>query len=122
MTPKPASVDAYIKTFPAAIQSRLQQIRTTIQKAAPKAVETIKYNMPTFVADGNLVHFAAFNNHIGFYPVPQGHKDFEKDLAAFKMGKGSAQFQHDEPLPLKLIARIVKYRMEELAVKKSVGK
>ncbi len=106
------NIDEYIAGFPADIQAMLQQIRATIAKSAPTADEAIKYAIPTFVLDGrNLVHFAAFKNHIGFYPTPTGIESFQKELSKYKQGKGSVQFPLDKPIPLALIARIVKFNM-----------
>jgi len=115
-------IDSYIAGFPEDIQKRLEQVRATIRKAAPKAEEAIKYAMPTFVLQGNLVHFAAFKNHIGFYPAPTGMAAFKKDLAPYKTGKGSVQFPLDKPMPLALITRIVKMRVQENLAKKSKKK
>ena len=108
-----SGIDKYIATFPKEIQSLLEQIRKTIRQAAPEADETIKYAMPTFVLDGNLVHFAAFKNHIGFYPAPSGIEAFKKELSVYKGAKGSVQFPLDRPLPLHLISEIVKFRVME---------
>lgn len=107
------SIDQYIATFPAEIQMILQELRNTIQAAAPTAQEKISYQMPTFFLKGNLVHFAAFKNHIGFYPAPQGIAAFQKELSAYKGAKGSVQFPIDQPLPLDLIRRIVEFRAAE---------
>jgi len=107
------SIDEYISSFPEEIQKLLQQVRATIKEAAPEAVEAIKYAMPTFVLNGNLVHFAAFKHHIGFYPVPSGIEAFKKDLSVYKGAKGSVQFPLDKPMPLELITKIVKFRIEE---------
>lgn len=107
------SIDEYIATFPAEIQKILQEIRATIKAAAPEATEKISYQMPTFFLNGNLVHFAAFKQHIGFYPTPNGVDAFAQDLAKFKGAKGSVQFPLDQPMPLDLITRIVKYRVAE---------
>ncbi len=106
-------IDTYIAGFPPEIQVLLEQIRSAIRKAAPAAEETIKYAMPTFVLNGNLVHFAAFKNHIGFYPVPSGIEAFKKELSVYKGGKGSVQFPLDEPMPLDLITKVVEFRMKE---------
>jgi len=114
---KPETIDDYIATFPENVQQLLQQIRTTIRKAAPKAEEKISYGMPTFTLNGNLVYFAAFKNHIGFYALPSGHAAFQKELSKYKMGKGSVQFPLDEPMPLRLITQIVKFRVVENAEK-----
>lgn len=107
------TIDEYISGFPVEIQVLLEQVRTTVREAAPDAEEAMKYAMPTFVLNGNLVHFAAFRNHIGFYPVPSGIEAFKKELSAYKGGKGSVQFPLDQPMPLDLIARIVKFRVDE---------
>ncbi len=92
----------------------LEQLRATVQKSAPAATETIKYGIPTFVLHENLVHFAAFARHIGFYPSPSGIAAFKKELAGYKSAKGSVQFPLDEPMPLALIAKIVKFRVKEV--------
>jgi len=108
------NIDDYIKTFPVEIQEILQKIRKTIKTAAPGAKEAISYQMPTFkLNDKNLVHFAAFKNHIGFYPTPSGTENFKKELAKYKTSKGTAQFQLNEPIPYDLIAKIVSFRVKE---------
>jgi len=107
------TIDAYIALFPEEVQEKLHQLRAVIRAAAPEAVEKISYRMPTFYLKGNLVHFAAFARHIGFYPVPSGIEAFKTELAAYKQGKGSVQFPLDEPLPLDLVRRIVEYRVSE---------
>ncbi|MFN2185999.1 MAG: iron chaperone [Anaerolineae bacterium] len=109
----PKDIDEYIAGFPPDIQTTLQQIRATIRAAAPDAEEKISYQMPTFFLYGNLVHFAAFKNHIGFYPAPTGIERFQEKLAAYKGGKGSVQFPLEAPMPLGLIGEIVKYRVQE---------
>ena len=109
----PNTIDEYIMGFPEDIQEKLETLRATIWKAAPDAEEIISYAMPTFKLNGNLVHFAAYQNHVGFYPVPSGMKEFEKELSVYKSGKGSAQFPHDQPLPLALVTKIVKFRVKE---------
>lgn len=112
------NIDEYIAGFPADIQAMLEQIRATITKVAPTAEEAIKYAIPTFVLnDRNLVHFAAFKNHIGFYPTPTGIESFQKELSNYKQGKGSVQFPLDEPMPLALITKIVKFNMARNAEK-----
>ena len=116
MLPKqeaPQTIDAYIAGFPEDVQAILQQVRRTIHEAAPEATEAISYQMPTFKLHGNLVHFGAFKNHIGFYPVPSGMTAFEEELAAYKQGKGSVQFPLNKPMPLDLIRRIVEFRVQE---------
>ncbi len=111
---KSGNVDNYISDFPEEIQSILEKIRTTIRKAAPGALEMISYGIPAFKFQGKpLVYFAAFKNHIGFYPTPKGIEEFEKELSVYKQGKGSVQFPIDKPIPLKLIGKIVKYRMNK---------
>jgi uncharacterized protein YdhG (YjbR/CyaY superfamily) len=112
-----STVDEYIAQYPADIQKKLKGLRKTIRAAAPKAVERISYNMPTYSQQGNLVYFAVFKNHIGFYPIPSGIKKFEKELSVYKLGKGSAQFPIDKPLPLALIKKIVAFRVHENMVK-----
>lgn len=107
------TIDEYIKIFPKDIQKILELVRQTIKKAAPEAEEVISYQMPTFKFNGNLVHFAAFKNHIGFYPTPSGTKEFKKEISVFRSGKGSIQFPIDKPMPLSLIKKIVKYRVKE---------
>ena len=113
----PKTIDEYIPGFPRDVQRILQQVRTTIQKAAPRAEEAIKYRCPTFVLNGNLVHFAAFKNHIGFYPTPSGIAAFARELSRYESAKGSVQFPIDEPMPLGLITRIVKFRVKEAQAK-----
>jgi uncharacterized protein YdhG (YjbR/CyaY superfamily) len=107
------SVEEYIKDFPEEIQHLLNQIRSTIINVAPNAEESISYAMPAYKLNGKpLVYFAAFKNHIGFYATPSGHAAFEKELSKYKQGKGSVQFPIDKSMPLKLIAKIVKYRIK----------
>jgi len=113
------TIDEYIKTFPADIQSILEKMRQTIQEAAPEAVEAISYQMPTFKLNGkNLVHFAAWKNHIGFYPTPSGTEAFQKELSPYKGAKGSVQFPLDKPIPFDLVKRIVIFRVKENSKKK----
>jgi len=107
------TIDEYIRSFPKDIQRILTQLRKEIKTAAPESVESISYRMPAFSLKGPLVYFAAFKNHIGFYPIPNGIKAFQKELASYKKGKGSVQFPIDKPLPLKLINKIVKFRIAE---------
>ncbi|MBS9525412.1 DUF1801 domain-containing protein [Litoribacter alkaliphilus] len=113
MEEQPQSVKEYIFSFPKKVQLMLELVRAVIRRAAPEAEESISYGMPTYKLNGNLVHFAAFKHHIGFYPVPKGMEEFEDELKAYKTGKGSIQFPLDKPLPLDLISRIVKHRAEE---------
>ncbi len=114
----PKNIDEYIAAFPKDIQEILQKIRLTVRQAAPQAKEAIKYQMPTFVQKGNLVHFAAFKNHIGFYPTPSGIESFKEELSGYKGAKGSVQFPLDQPIPYDLIRRIVEYRLEKDAGRK----
>ena len=116
MTPariKFSDIDSYISSFPEETQKILKKLRATIRKAAPDAIETINYGMPTFTLKGNLVHFAAFKNHIGFYPTPSGIESFKKELSAYEGAKGSVKFPIDQPLPFDLISKIVKFRVKE---------
>jgi uncharacterized protein YdhG (YjbR/CyaY superfamily) len=107
------TIDEYIQAFPKNVQSRLETIRKVVRELAPEAQERISYQIPTFYLHGNLVHFAAFKNHIGFYPTPSGISTFQKELSKYKNGKGSVQFPMDEELPIELIRRMVKYRLEK---------
>jgi uncharacterized protein YdhG (YjbR/CyaY superfamily) len=109
----PKTIDEYIAGFPHEIQEILQKIRTTIRKAAPDAEEAIRYQMPTFRLEGNLVHFAAFKKHIGLYPTPSGTEKFRKELSVYEGGKGSVRFPLDKPIPYGLISKIVKFRVKE---------
>jgi uncharacterized protein YdhG (YjbR/CyaY superfamily) len=113
------TIDEYIADFPEDIQKYLKEIRETIKKAAPDAREKISYAMPTFELNGNLVHFAAFQNHIGFYPAPSGIVSFREELSVYKSGKGSIQFPLGSKLPVELITKIVKFRVKENLEKKS---
>jgi uncharacterized protein YdhG (YjbR/CyaY superfamily) len=113
------TIDEYIDRFPPKVKARLRTLRATIHRAAPKATERISYRIPTFYLEGNLVHFAAFAHHIGFYPTPSGIAAFRDALAKYEHAKGSVQFPHDEPLPLRLVAQIVKFRVGENVQRKS---
>jgi len=115
------SIDEYIATFPKEMQKILKEIRDTIKAAAPNAEEKISYQMPTFFLKGNLIHFAAFKNHIGIYPTPSGTKAFKRELSKYQGAKGSVRLPIDEPMPLRLIAKIVKFRVSE-NLKKVKGK
>ena len=112
-TKSPSNIDEYITGFPKDVQNTLQKIRGIIKKAAPDAQEAIKYQIPTFVLNGNLVHFAAFQKHIGFYPAPSGIEAFKDELSVYKTAKGSVQFPLDEPVPYGLITKIVNFRLKE---------
>ncbi|TAN13208.1 MAG: hypothetical protein EPN37_14100 [Chitinophagaceae bacterium] len=110
----PNNIDEYIAGFPEDVRAVLQQVRNTVKKAAPDAEETISYAMPAFKLYGKpLVYFAAFKNHIGFYPLPEGIKTFGKELAGYKTSKGAIQFPLSKPIPLNLITKITKFRMKE---------
>ncbi len=116
---KPTTIDGYIATFPDDVQQKMEQVRSTIRKAAPAAEERISYGIAAFNLNGQyLIYFAGYKNHIGLYPVPSGVKEFEKDFAAYKTsGKGAIQFPLDKPMPLSLITKIVKYRIKSNAEK-----
>ena len=107
------SIDEYIATFPEEIQKILEELRAAIKAAAPEAEEKISYQIPTFALKGNLVHFAAWKNHIGFYPTSSGTREFKKELTIYESAKGSVKFPIDKPLPLDLISKIVKFRVAE---------
>lgn len=110
----PTTTESYIAKFPKEVQTILKQVRATIKEVAPKADESISYGMPAFKLNGKpLVYFAGYKNHIGFYATPTGHAQFKKEFSRYKHGKGSVQFLLDAPLPLGLIAKIVKFRVQE---------
>ena len=122
----PRNVDEYIAGFPDEVQVKLEKLRATIKAAAPEAEEKISYQMPTFALKGNLVHFAAYEHHIGFYPASSGIEQFKAKLSIYKGGKGSVQFPLDQPIPYDLIRKIVSFRVKEnisrAEAKKSQGK
>jgi uncharacterized protein YdhG (YjbR/CyaY superfamily) len=107
------SIDEYISIFPAEVQDKLKRLRKVIKEAAPGAEEKISYQIPTFALHGNLVHFAAYKKHMGFYPTSSGIEAFQGELSIYKGAKGSVQFPLDEPLPYELVSRIVKFRVAE---------
>ena len=109
----PTNIDEYIAGFPKDVQAILQKIRRTIRKAAPDAEETISYQIPTFTLKGNLVHFAAFKKHIGFYPTPTGIEKFKNELSIYEGAKGSVKFPLSKPIPFALISKIVKFKVKE---------
>jgi uncharacterized protein YdhG (YjbR/CyaY superfamily) len=109
----PGDIDEYIAGFPKDVQKILQKIRMTIRKAAPAAEEAISYQMPTFKLNGNLIHFAAYKNHIGLYPAPRAIEKFKEKLKRYEGGKGTIRLQLDEPIPYDLITKIVKFRVNE---------
>lgn len=112
--PKPKNLDEYISGFPQETRSALESVRTAVKNAAPNATEAIAYDMPTFQLNGNLVHFAAWKNHIGFYSVSKPILEtLENELSGYKGNKGSLQFPLDKPMPLELIAEIVRLRVLE---------
>ena len=113
----PRNIDEYIAGFPPGVQESLRKIRAIVRKAAPDAEETLKYRMPTFVLRENLVHFAGFQNHIGFYPTPTAIKAFSGDLAGYESAKGSVQFPLNCPVPFDLIKRMVEFRVKEVREK-----
>ena len=119
---KPEDFEQYFAAFPNETQKILQQVRETIQKAAPEATEKISYAMPTFYFHGNLVHFAAYQNHLGFYALPSGNEAFQAAISKYKSGKGSIQFPINEPMPLELIAQIVQFRVQENLLKAEAKK
>ena len=117
------SIDDHIQNHPEAVQKLLQSIRKTIHSAAPDAKESIKYGMPTFILHGkNLVHFAGYKEHIGFYPAPSGIEAFKSDLKKYNTGKGTLRFSLDEPIPLSLIRKVVVFRVRETLEKEELKK
>lgn len=108
------NIDNYIADFPLEIQKILQSIRSVIKKSAPKAEEAISYAIPTFKLNKNLIHFAAFKNHIGIYPVPTGNTAFQKKMERYKSGRGTAKFLIQQPIPYDLISEMVKFRIKEI--------
>ena len=110
---KNKTIDEYISSFPIEVQKILNKIKQTIKKLVPTAEEAISYGIPTFKLNGNLVHFAAFKNHIGFYPGPSGLQAFQKEISKYKNAKGSVQFPLGQPIPFDLIEKIVNYRVKE---------
>ena len=110
---QPNTIDEYISGFPEKVQDVLHKVRETIRKSAPDAEETINYQIPTFRLKGNLVHFAAFKKHIGFYPTPSGIKQFQQELYGFETSKGSVKFPLEKPIPYDLISKITEFRVME---------
>jgi uncharacterized protein YdhG (YjbR/CyaY superfamily) len=109
----PKDIDSYIEGFSKDIQVLLQKLRKVISESAPGATECLKYQIPTFFLRGNLVHFAAFKKHIGFYPAPSGIEKFKKELSDYEFSKGSVRFPLDKPIPFKLVSKIVAFRVKE---------
>lgn len=121
------TIDEHIASFPKEVQEILEKVRATIRKAAPQAEETINYGIPTFTQEGNLVHFAGFKSHIGFYPTPSGIEKFKAELSKYEGAKGSVKFPLEKPIPYTLIGKIVKFRVKEnleraIAKKKKAAK
>ena len=112
------TIDGYISSFPKNVRDTLEELRRVIRELAPEAEETIDYGIPTFKLNGNLVHFAAFKNHIGFSPTPSAIEAFKKELAPYNQAKGSVQFPLDKPIPFNLVKEIVKFRVKENQAKK----
>lgn len=111
----PATIDEYVRSFPPEVREILEKMRAVIHEAAPRAEEAIRYGMPTFRLRGrNLVHFAAFQHHVGFYPIPSGIEAFKEELSVYKQGKGSVQFPLDQPIPYDLVKRITLFRVDEV--------
>ncbi|MBN1598708.1 MAG: DUF1801 domain-containing protein [Bacteroidales bacterium] len=107
----PETVESYISGFPEDIQKILKEIRATIKKAAPEAEESMSYQIPTYKQNGVLAYFAAYKKHIGFYPTPSGIEAFKEELSVYEYAKGSVKFPLDKPIPLDLIAEIIKFRI-----------
>lgn len=114
------SIDEYIQGFPERIQAMLSELRSTIRLAAPHAMEKISYRMPCFHLNGNLVYFAAYEHHLGFYPTPSGIIAFQEALKGYKTSKGAIRFPIDDPLPLALVRQIVEFRVEENSKNKAL--
>lgn len=114
---KPTTIDEYIAGFPADIQKILQEVREAIRSEAPGASEKIGYGIPTFTLNGNLIHFAAFKNHIGLYPTPNGLEEFKEQLSGYKGAKGSVQFPLNQPMPIDLIKKITRFRVTKMMAK-----
>ncbi len=116
------TVEEYISTFPAETKKLLKEMRKAIKQAAPDAEELISYNMPAFKQEGALVYYAGYKHHIGFYPTSSGIAVFKKEFSNYKNSKGAVQFPIDEPLPLDLVTKIVKYRVKENVLKAKMKK
>ncbi|MDR0383133.1 MAG: DUF1801 domain-containing protein [Spirochaetaceae bacterium] len=119
--PKIATIDEYIMGFEPAIQKTLKELRDFVKAEVPETTEKISYGMPTFCLNGNLVHFAAFNDHYGFFPTPSGINKFEDELAPYRTGKGTLRFPFNEPIPWDVLKKVIRYRVEE-NLKKASGK
>lgn len=121
-TKTPKDIDEYIAGFPPEVQKLLEKIRRTVSRAAPKAEEAIKYQIPTFTLNGNLISFAAYKKHIGIYPAPREVAEFKKELSAYKGNKSTLQLPLDKPVPVDLISRIVKYQLKRNQAKAATKK
>jgi len=110
---KTKSIDEYISAFPKPVRLKLAELRQTIKKAAPTATEAISYGIPTFKLQGNLVHFAAYQKHIGFYPTSSPIRVFQTEIAKYEFSRGTIRFPIEQPLPLNLIKKIVAFRVKE---------
>ena len=122
---KPTTIDEYIADFPHEVQLLLEKVRAAIRKGAPKAEEAIKYTMPTYVQEGNLIHFAGYNHHVGIYPGPRAIAEFQDELTKYKTSKGTVQLPLDKPIPVGLITKIAKFcvrRNLEKVAAKSISK
>ena len=115
---QPTTIDAYIADFPKDVQERLEKVRATIRKAAPDAEEAIKYQIPTFVLNGNLIHFGGYKNHIGLYPGSKPIEEFRDELSKYEVSKGTVKFPLDKPLPMGLITKITKFCVKRNLAKK----
>ena len=118
---RPKTIDEYIALFPKDVQEVLEKLRRVIRESAPQAEEAINYGIPTFKLKGNLVHFAAYKKHIGFYPASSGIKAFEKELSPYQLSKGTVQFPMDKPIPFDVVKKIVAYRVRENSDKRRSG-
>lgn len=119
---KPESIEEYMAEFPAEVRIQLEKVWAAVKGAAPKAENAISYGIPTLKMNGNLVHFAAFKNHIGFFPTSSGIRNFKTELARYECSKGTVRFPIGKPMPLSLIRKIVKFRVKENELKKSSHK
>ena len=116
------NIDEYISRFPETVQNLLNSVRVVIRQAAPAATETIKYRMPTYVLHENLVHFAAYDRHLGFYPTPSAIEHFKEELTPYTWSKGAVQFPIDLPIPYDLVRRMTEYRVQEILTKVAAKK
>ncbi|MFA5268070.1 MAG: DUF1801 domain-containing protein [Methanoregula sp.] len=119
MRDESATIDEYIAAFPPDVRQKLREMRAAIHRAAPDAEEAIRYGIPTFRQNGNLVHFAAFKKHIGFYPTSSGIGNFRKELSAYTLSKGTIRFPLEQPVPYDLVERIVRFRVQEITGRSS---